>query len=79
MIEISEVTAMQVEAIVKDNGLFIPNPGFPLGKQRQILVEIRPIVADAPSDPFVKAAGLLSTNVPDGVTYQNKLRSEWSE
>lgn len=70
---------MRVEAIVKKSGLFIPSPGFPLGKQKQILVDIVPVPAATEADPFVQAAGLLTATAPDGVNFQKKLRAEWKE
>jgi hypothetical protein len=34
---------MRVEAIVKKDGWFIPHPGFAVGKQKHILLDIPPL------------------------------------
>lgn len=69
---------MRVEAIVKKGGLFIPSPGFAVGKQKHILLDITPVTTeDVSGDAFVQAAGMLKKAAIDGVTFQKKLRKEW--
>jgi len=71
---------MRVEAIVKKDGWFIPHPGFVVGKQKHILLDITPVVAgEVSDDAFVQAAGLLKNTRVDGVVFQKKLRKEWDE
>ena len=69
---------MRVEAIVKKNGWFIPHPGFAVGKQKYILLDITPVTTgDVSDDVFVQAAGMLKKATIDGVDFQKKLRKEW--
>ena len=69
---------MRVEAIVKKGGWFIPHPNFEVGKQKNILLDITPVVTgDVSDDPFVQAAGMLKKTTIDGVAFQKKLRKEW--
>jgi hypothetical protein len=68
---------MRVEAIVKKGGLFIPNPGVAVGKQKHILLDITPVTTTDVTDAFVQAAGLLKKIAIDGVAFQKKLRKEW--
>lgn len=68
---------MRVEAIVKEGGLFIPNPGIFLGRKKHIFLDITPVTSSAPTDAFVQAAGLLKTAAIDGVAFQKKIRTEW--
>ncbi len=69
---------MRVEAIVKKGGWFIPHPGFAVGKQKHILLDITPVAAgDVSDDAFVQAAGMLKKTTIDGVTFQKKMRKEW--
>lgn len=70
---------MRVEAIVKKSGWFIPNPGFAVGKQKHILLDITPVATgNFTDDAFVQAAGLLKKAAIDGITFQKKLRKEWA-
>jgi len=70
---------MRVEAIVKKGGWFIPNPGIAVGKQKHILLDITPVaIEDVSGDAFAQAAGMLKKATIDGVSFQNKLRKEWS-
>ena len=70
---------MRVEAIVKKDGWFIPHPGFPVGRQKHILLDITPVTAEAVSDDvFVQAAGILKKTTIDGAAFQKKLRKEWN-
>ena len=53
---------MRVEAIVKKGGWFTPNPGFAVGSQKHILLDITPILdgeGEMKDDIFVQAAGIL--------------------
>ena len=69
---------MRVEAIVKKGGWFIPNPGFAIGKQKHILLDITPVTTEEVSnDAFVQAAGMLNKTAIGGVAFQKKLRKEW--
>ena len=69
---------MRVEAIIKEGGLFIPNPGFTVGKQKFILLDITPVIEeDVSGDAFVQAAGILKGATIEGVAFQKKLRKEW--
>ena len=69
---------MRVEAIVKKGGWFIPSPGFAVGKQKHIILDITPVVTeDISGDVFVQAAGMLKKTTIDGVSFQKKLRKEW--
>ena len=69
---------MRVEAIVKKGGWFIPHPGFAVGKQKHILLDITPVTTgDVSDDVFVQAAGMLKKVTIDGVAFQKKLRKEW--
>ncbi len=69
---------MRVEAIVKKSGWFIPNPGIPVGRQKQILLDITPVIPENnQNDAFIQAAGILKKTAIDGVAFQKKLRREW--
>ena len=69
---------MRVEAIVKKSGLFIPNPGIAVGRQKQILLDITPVIPEnRQKDAFMQAAGILKKTAIDGVAFQKKLRKEW--
>ena len=70
---------MRVEAIVKKDGLFIPSPGFDVGKRKHILLDISPVLSSDTSDSFIQAAGILKKKAIDGVVFQKKLRNEWGE
>jgi len=73
-----ETNNMRVEAIVKKGGWLIPHPGFSVGKQKHILLDITPVATgDASDDAFVQAAGMLKKTAIDGVAFQKKLRKEW--
>ena len=70
---------MRVEAIVKKNGWFIPNPGFAVGKQKHILLDITPVTTgEVSDDAFLQAAGVLKKATIGGVEYQKNLRKEWN-
>lgn len=69
---------MRVEAIVKKDGWFIPIPGFAVGKQKHILLDVTPVTTEEVSnDAFMQAAGILKKTTIDGVAFQKKLRKEW--
>lgn len=68
---------MRVEAIVKEGGLFIPNPGIAFGRKKHIFLDITTVISPPTSDAFVQAAGLLKTTAIDGVAFQKKIRNEW--
>lgn len=69
---------MQVEAIIKKGGWFIPHPGLAVGKEKHILLDITPVVAgEVSDDAFVQAAGMLKKTTVDGVDFQKKKRKEW--
>ncbi len=69
---------MRVEAIVKKGGWFIPSPGFAVGKQKHILLDVTPVATeDISGDAFLQAAGMLKKTKIDGVNFQKKLRKEW--
>jgi hypothetical protein len=70
---------MRVEAIVKKDGWFIPNPGFSVGKQKHILLDITLVTSgEVSDDAFVQAAGMLKSTTIGGVTFQKKVRKEWN-
>lgn len=70
---------MRVEAIVKKNGWFIPRPGFAVGNQKHILLDITPVTTEEVSDDaFLQAAGMLKKTTIGGVAFQKKLRKEWN-
>ena len=68
---------MRVEAIVRKNGLFIPNPGFYVGKQKNILVDLNLVSSEDESDSFIQAAGILKNTTVNAIVFQKKLRKEW--
>lgn len=70
---------MRVEAIVKDGGLFIPKPGFPINDHLKFVLDIEPITIFKKDEVMLQAAGILKKRPVDGIAFQKKLRKEWNE
>ena len=70
---------MRVEAIVKDGGLFIPKPGFPIADRASFLLDIEPVKSPQEDRVLLQAAGILNKRPVDGVKFQKKLRQEWDK
>jgi len=70
---------MIVDAIIKDDGLFIP--GFKNKfKAKGDKVKVQLTILDSLSsekDPFAEAAGILKDRNINPLTYQKNLRDEW--
>ncbi|HBC86857.1 MAG TPA: hypothetical protein DCZ94_07885 [Lentisphaeria bacterium] len=70
---------MVLQAIEKEGGLFIPLKDKKILKRKRfsLTIEISRRSSASKKGIVERTAGLLKGKMPDGLEYQNRLRSEW--
>lgn len=71
---------MAYQAVVKDGGIFIPNVNKNLFKKNRARIDIVIVNNEKQTEnAILKTSGILKGRIGDGVEYESKIRSEWSE